>query len=53
MRRRFHVLLVLEGKGTFGEQAYQQGQAWLVPAGSGEFGVTPSATTRVLRTYVP
>ena len=50
---RFHVLLVLEGKGRFGDQAYQQGQAWLVPAGSAEFGITPGSTTRVLRTYVP
>jgi hypothetical protein len=40
--------------GTIGEQSFQEGQAWLVPAGAGRFTITPAGDpVKFLRTWVP
>ena len=51
---RFHVLIFLSGLGSIGDQSFQEGQAWLVPAGSPAFTITPqSDAVKFLRTWVP
>ena len=50
---RFHVLIVLEGTGMMGGEAYRLGQAWLVAKQTHSFDIAPSSPTRILRTYVP
>jgi mannose-6-phosphate isomerase len=52
--QRFHVLIFLSGLGTIGDQSFQEGQAWLVPAGSQPFTITPVGDpVKFLRTWVP
>jgi len=52
--QRFHVLIFLSGMGTIGEQAFQEGQAWLVPEGSASFTIAPAGdAVKFLRTWVP
>ena len=50
---RFHLLVFLSGIGTIAGEAYQEGEAWLVPAGAAPFSIRPSEPTKFLRTWVP
>ena len=51
---RFHVLIFLSGLGTIGDQAFQEGQTWLIPAGSAPFTISPAGdAVKFLRTWVP
>lgn len=50
---RFHVLIFLSGLGTIGGQDFQEGQAWLIPAGSASFTIIPGDAVKFLRTWVP
>jgi mannose-6-phosphate isomerase len=58
-RERFDLLIFLEGQGTIawrgGEESseYAPAQVWIIPAALGEYRLTPSAPTSLLRTYVP
>ncbi len=56
-RERFELLIVIEGKGELGARGapvdYASGQAWFLPAALGEYEITPSASTTILRAYVP
>ncbi len=51
--QRFHVLIFVSGIGTIADQPFQEGQAWLVPAGAERFTITPIEPTKFLRTWVP
>jgi mannose-6-phosphate isomerase len=50
---RLHILIVLEGTGTFGDRRFGPGEVWLVPATADPFPVTADAPARLLRTFVP
>jgi mannose-6-phosphate isomerase len=68
-REHFDLLIFLEGKGTIawgnadanasendGENEsseYGPAQVWMLPAALGEYRLTPSSPTSLLRTYVP
>lgn len=45
-----HLLIVLEGTGSFDGQTYEPGEVWLIPAGYGLVEIQPSTTSRILRT---
>ena len=47
-----HLLIVLEGQGTLGDQPCRPGEVWLAPA-SAEFRVTPADALHLLRASVP
>ncbi len=46
---RLHLLIAIEGRGAFGEQAFRQGEVWVVPAGC-RFALKPALPVRLLRT---
>jgi mannose-6-phosphate isomerase len=50
---RFHLLIVIEGRGRMGEDEYSQGQVWLIPGDAPAFTLEPFCASRMLRTYVP
>ncbi len=50
---RFHLLLVLEGRGVLGGQPIAAGDCWFVPAGADPFVIEPEPTLRILRSYYP
>jgi mannose-6-phosphate isomerase len=50
---RFHILIFVAGIGTIADRPFQEGEAWLVPAASEKFTITPREPTRFLRTWVP
>jgi mannose-6-phosphate isomerase len=66
-REHFDLVIFLEGKGTIAwgntnanEGAHQiesleyaPAQVWMIPAALGEYRLTPSSPTSLLRTYVP
>ncbi len=56
-RERFELLIVIEGKGKLGAHGapvdYASGHAWFLPAALGEYEITPSASTTILRAYAP
>ncbi len=52
--QRFHILIFISGMGTIAEQPFQEGEAWLVPAGAEPFTIIPTGDpVRFLRTWVP
>ena len=51
--KRFHILVFVAGRGTIDDQPFQEGQAWLVPAGADRFTITPTDAVKLLRTWVP
>jgi mannose-6-phosphate isomerase len=50
---RFHVLIFITGMGTIAGQPFQEGEAWLVPAGGRPFEIEPSNPLKFLRVWVP
>ena len=52
--QRFHILIFISGMGTIAEQPFQEGEAWLVPAGAEPFTIIPTGDpVKFLRTWVP
>jgi len=52
--QRFHLLIFISGMGTIANQPFQEGEAWLVPAGAEPFTINPTGDpVRFLRTWVP
>jgi mannose-6-phosphate isomerase len=53
----FDILVILSGSGVLqwqnGEQKYQSGQCWLIPASLGQFELKPKENSSLIRTYVP
>jgi mannose-6-phosphate isomerase len=47
-----HLLILLEGEGSFGDLPCRAGEAWLSQAGA-EFVVKPTGVLRLLRTSIP
>ncbi len=52
-RDRFHLLIFLSGRGTLAGQAFQEGEAWLLPAGAEPFFIEPADPAKFLRVWVP
>ncbi len=50
---RFHLLLMLEGRGRLAGREFRAGQCWLVPASAGPFTLHPEEPVRILRTFPP
>ena len=54
---QFEILVFPSGSGTLksqgGDQDYQHGECWFVPASLGMFELKPKKNTTVLRTYIP
>ena len=50
---RLHILIVVEGTGTFGDRPFRPGEVWLIPATADPFPVATDAPARLLRTFVP
>jgi mannose-6-phosphate isomerase len=50
---RLELLIVVEGCGDLGGQAFRAGEVWLIPAGTGEFAMHAEGGARMLRSYVP
>jgi len=57
---RFHLLIFVSGQGVIGTEPFQEGQAWLVPAGSAPFQIAPvgydplgADAVKFLRTWIP
>jgi mannose-6-phosphate isomerase len=50
---RFHVLIFVSGVGKIAGQAFREGEAWLIPAGSAPFSIEPDGPVKFLRTWVP
>lgn len=50
---RMQLLMFLKGSGRIAGEAFEQGEAWMVPAGAGPSLVEPLAPAQFLRTWVP
>jgi len=50
---RFHLLILLSGRGTIASQACREGETWLVPAGASPFYIEPADPVKFLRAWVP
>jgi mannose-6-phosphate isomerase len=50
---RFHILVFVAGRGTIANQPFQEGEAWLIPAGAEKFEIQPTDPVKFLRTWVP
>lgn len=46
-----HLLIPVAGRGWFGDQPFEAGQVWHVPATSGAVPIRPAGAVRVLRTH--
>ena len=52
--QRFHILIFVSGMGTIANQPFQEGEAWLVPAGAERFTINPTGDpVKFLRISVP
>ncbi len=51
--RRWHVIIVLKGHGTMGNERFAEGEVWLVPAGGADFEIRSETGGELLRTWVP
>ena len=51
--RRFHLLAAIEGSGRLGDESFQAGHVWLIPATAGSFDIVPDGRARFLKCYVP
>jgi mannose-6-phosphate isomerase len=49
---RTHLLILIEGSGSFGNMPCRAGEAWLAQAGA-EFTIQPSGMLRMLRASIP
>jgi mannose-6-phosphate isomerase len=52
-RARFHLLIFVEGSGRIAGDAFEAGEAWLVPAGGARFTIEPARATKALRSFAP
>ncbi|MBZ5610988.1 MAG: class I mannose-6-phosphate isomerase [Acidobacteriia bacterium] len=50
---RFHILVFVAGRGSIADQPFQEGEAWLIPAGAAKFTIHPDDPAKFLRTWVP
>jgi mannose-6-phosphate isomerase len=50
---RFHIVIFVSGMGTIADQAFHEGEAWLIPAASAPFSIEPEGPVKFLRTWVP
>jgi mannose-6-phosphate isomerase len=50
---RFHLVIFISGTGKLANQAFTEGEAWLIPAGSAPFNIEPDGPVKFLRTWVP
>lgn len=50
---RFHILIVVSGRGTIGGEAFEAGDVWLVPAGGKRFELKCDGPMEVLRVSIP
>jgi mannose-6-phosphate isomerase len=50
---RFHIVIFISGSGNIAGQEFQEGEAWLVPAGGQPFEIEPGTPVKFLRTWVP
>jgi mannose-6-phosphate isomerase len=50
---RFHIVIFISGAGNIAGQQFQEGEAWLVPAGGQPFEIEPGTPVKFLRTWVP
>jgi len=49
----FQVLIFLSGRGSIAGEQFQQGEAWLVPAGAPGFKIEPTEPATLLKTWAP
>jgi mannose-6-phosphate isomerase len=50
---RFRILIFLSGRGSIAGRPFEQGEAWLIPAGAPSFDITALESVALLRTWVP
>ncbi|MEK7408015.1 MAG: phosphoheptose isomerase [Acidobacteriota bacterium] len=50
---RFHLLIVIEGRGRLGDEPFHPGECWLIPATAAPFRLDVDGAVRLLKTYVP
>ncbi len=50
---RFHIVIFISGAGTIAGRRFNEGEAWLVPAGGQPFEIEPGPPVKFLRTWVP
>jgi mannose-6-phosphate isomerase len=50
---RLHLLILVEGRGSLGGEAYQAGEVFLIPAALAAFEWRPAEPTLALRAFVP
>jgi len=50
---RFHIVIFISGAGSIAGRQFQEGEAWLVPAGGQPFEIEPGPQVKFLRTWVP
>jgi len=53
MADRFHLLIVIEGRGLIGAESFRAGETWFVPAAGDFVKIVPDGRVRLLRTFVP
>jgi mannose-6-phosphate isomerase len=50
---RFHILIVLKGRGAIGGEPFDAGEVWLVPAGAPPFALQWESPGELLRSWAP
>jgi mannose-6-phosphate isomerase len=50
---RFHIVIFASGIGKIADQAFREGEAWLIPANCAPFFIEPDGPAKFLRTWVP
>ncbi len=50
---RYHLLVILDGRGTIAGESFAPGHVWRVPSGSDPFPIEPATPSRILRSYPP
>lgn len=50
---RYHLLIIIEGKGAIAGEPFTAGQLWRIPAAGAPFAIDPDGPVRMLRTCLP
>ena len=50
---RWQVLIFVRGRGAIGDERFEEGQVWLVPAGAARFEIRVESSGELLRSWVP
>jgi mannose-6-phosphate isomerase len=50
---RWQVLIIVKGRGAIGDERFEEGQVWLVPAGAAGFEMQGERSIELLRSWVP